>query len=366
MLRLISLLKAKLKSSVAFLVYKRYRSYYDDSQLQDFVMTHYERNHNNWKSIKRSMKRCYLFGGVNYSEYLVMHFEQRNIFEKKEFVPRCSEMNLYWQVNPKEKYGPLLENKGKCYSFFCDYYKRDLVSVSKKEISEGLVDIKLSSFICKHKKFMVKPLNLYCGIDIQIIDAFESKSIVSDLVASYPNGFVLEELIVQSDSMSSFHPNSVNTIRIVTVNYGDSIDIKWPFMRVGRGGAVVDNAGAGGIIVAIDAETGTTVSSIDEMGCSFVVHPDTKVPLLGFKIPFWEELCELTKKMASMCPDCHVMGWDMALTDSGWVMVECNYGPNNVYQYAVGGMWKEFRKIRKKLGAQKYVMLKQYDSNHRP
>ena len=248
MLRLISLLHAKLKSSVAYLVYMRCRYYYDDTQLQDFVMTHFEGNPGDLKRIKRSMKQCYLFGGVNYSEYLVMHFEQKSIFEKMRFVPRCSEVNLYWQVNPKQKYLSLLENKGNCYSFFGSFYKRDLVFVSKKEILEGLVDEKISGFIYKHKRFMVKPLNLYCGIGIQVFEVSESKSIVSNLVASYPMGFVLEELIVQSKSISIFHPNSVNTIRIVTINYGDSIEIKWPFMRVGRGAAVVDNAGAGGII----------------------------------------------------------------------------------------------------------------------
>ena len=108
------------------------------------------------------------------------------------------------------------------------------------------------------------------------------------------------------------------------------------------------------------------VLSIDEMGRTFLEHPDTKVPLSGFKVPFWDELCELTKKLARMCPDCHIMGWDMALTDSGWVMVECNYGPNNVYQYAIGGMRKEFRTIRKKLDAKKYVMLNHFDSIHKP
>ena len=55
-----------------------------------------------------------------------------------------------------------------------------------------------------------------------------------------------------------------------------------------------------------------------------------------------------------MSPDCRIMGWDMALTDKGWVVVECNYGPELLIQWASGrGVRDEFEVIKERLHAKK-------------
>ena len=306
------------------------------------------------KRIEKSMKRCFKYGGVRYSEYWKMRFDELSFKEKLRFVPRCAERDLYWQVNPKQKYGPLLENKGKCYDLFGKYYKRDLICVSETDIEQGLAAEKVSFFIGKHNRFIIKPLNGCCGRGIKIFDSsIDYKTI--DLM--YPDGFVMEELINQREPMASLHPNSVNTVRIVTVNYGDDIALKWPSIRVGRGNSIVDNAGRGGIAMVVDIKSGLSFAAGDESRHFYSVHPNTNVPLIGFQIPQWKELCELVKKMAGECPDCHIMGWDMAFSDKGWVVVEVNYGPNIFYQYVAGGARKEFVMVRKKLHAKKYSML---------
>lgn len=57
---------------------------------------------------------------------------------------------------------------------------------------------------------------------------------------------ILEVLIVQSSVMEKLHPNSVNTVRIPAFRENDGTLIVMPFLRVGVGNSVVDNAGAGG------------------------------------------------------------------------------------------------------------------------
>ncbi len=285
-----------------------------------------------------------------------MHFEDSSFFEKIRFVPRYAQMNLYRQVNPQKKYGPILENKGKCFQFFGKYYKRNLLYVPRIDIGLESTLTKVSAFLERHNRFMIKPLWGNCGEGIRI---FKSNSVSeSDLFMLYPAGFVLEELIEQERRMSYFYSYSVNTVRIITVNYGDEIEVMWPFLRVGRGGAVVDNAGAGGLIIPIDIHSGITIAAGDEFRHSFQVHPDTGVPLAGFQIPEWDDLCSVVKEMAAICPDCHIMGWDMAFTDKGWVVVECNYGPDLVLQYVVGGVRNEFIMVRRKLHAKRYSFLK--------
>ena len=53
--------------------------------------------------------------------------------------------------------------------------------------------------------------------------------------------------------------------------------------------------------------------------------------------------------MASECPDVHYVGWDLALTDDGWVMIEGNEDGQFGFQYISPGVAKEVAEIYKKL-----------------
>lgn len=87
----------------------------------------------------------------------------------------------------------------------------------------------------------------------------------------------------------------------------------------------MDNASSGGIIVPVDAETGICVKEgVDERGNHYVLHPNTGVALPGFRVPRWEEAVSLAKELAHVVKGNHYVGWDLALTEEGWVMVEGN------------------------------------------
>ena len=87
---------------------------------------------------------------------------------------------------------------------------------------------------------------------------------------------------------------------------------------------MVDNGGSGGLINSIDPITGIITCSADEMGIHYTEHPDTHYQIVGFKMPRWEEAKELARELAQVMPDNHYCGWDLALTDNGWVLQEAN------------------------------------------
>lgn len=150
--------------------------------------------------------------------------------------------------------------------------------------------------------------------------------------------------------MASLHPKSLNTVRIPTIRYDDRVEIIHPFLRMGRGDAVVDNAGAGGIMGNVDVTTGVVYAASDELGRAYTQHPDTGVELIGFVIPQWKEAVEQVKEMAMVLPSVRYVGWDMALTKSGWVMIEGNDKGQFIFQVADRkGFRDEFEKIRKEL-----------------
>jgi hypothetical protein len=168
-------------------------------------------------------------------------------------------------------------------------------------------------------------------------------------------GFVMEELIRQGSEMAVLHPQSVNTVRITTLRVGDKINIIHPFFKVGRAGNIVDNAAQGGIFGVIDIDTGVVTSACDKHGNRYIRHPETGVQLIGFVIPKWEEALELSRELSKVVPEAIYVGWDLAYTEDGWVVVEGNSRAQFVcYQIA------EQKGFRKELESMLGCSLKQF------
>ena len=136
---------------------------------------------------------------------------------------------------------------------------------------------------------------------------------------------MIEELIIQSSTLADFHPNSVNTLRIPTFRFNDNETLIFhPFLRIGQKGNIVDNAGAGGIMGLVDIKTGCVFAASDERCNCYTKHPDTNLDIVGFRIPMWEEALVFVKKLADVIPNVRYVGWDIALTEKGWVLIEGN------------------------------------------
>lgn len=181
-------------------------------------------------------------------------------------------------------------------------------------------------FVKRHPKFIVKPFDGACGHGVKIINSEgkSAESLFSMLTEEYPKGCVAEELITQCQELAKFHPQSVNTVRITTILYKNRVDIIHPFFRTGVGDSVVDNGGSGGIINAIDPKTGIIYASADEMGIHYTEHPETHWQLVGYQMPCWNDALALARELAHILPENHYCGWDLALTDNGWVLQEAN------------------------------------------
>lgn len=294
--------------------------------------------------IRKKLKMAYIIYGCDYKTYYQCRCDMISLPCISEIVPWKEQWSLWKKINSKDARS-LLSNKYICFEHFKVFYRRNVIFVKGLECKNKFID-----FINKNQTFILKPIDMNCGKGIVIIDYANDDISVDELIALYPDGFVAEELIVQKESLRCFHPQSVNTLRINTVNYGNFIEIKWPCLRMGRGNNIVDNAGAGGVFGAIDVASGRVIAASDEFHHTFDVHPDTGVPIVGFKLPQWNEACEMAKQLAVLIPDCLFVGWDFAYTENGWVMVEGNYGPLLIWQVAMGrGIRKEFEIMRRKL-----------------
>ena len=266
------------------------------------------------RRLKSDMIREKSLRYFTFEEYLLYRFQTLSKSERKKYVSDYERVFFIRKVNRAEN-EQIFNDKALTYQCFKKYYRRDVVKVVKKD------EETFNAFVSKHPRFIAKPIDDSFGNGVKL---FETPPKWSDFSKEYRDGAVIEEVITQSEPLSRIHPQSVNTIRITTMRLDDEVRIFYPFMRVGCGNRVVDNGGAGGIICGIDLSSGIVTYCKDEKGSEFLIHPDTGVQLIGMRIPRWKEAVELSKELASVLPDNRYTGWDLALTDDGWVMVEGN------------------------------------------
>lgn len=207
------------------------------------------------------------------------------------------------------------------YEAYRPYYGREMVKVAAEADKDAFF-----ALLDEKKELMLKPRYGSLGDDIRIVKAEEVKvrdGFFRQLLRDYPDGAVAEELIRQDESLAMLNPTSVNTLRITTVRLDDRVETE-SFLRVGKMFSTVDNIAKGGIVCALDEETGTVTRTMDRFGNTVTHHPHTRVPLVGFTVPRFREAVELAKTLAQVLPQFRYMGWDLALTETGWVMVEEN------------------------------------------
>lgn len=216
----------------------------------------------------------------------------------------------------------LVSDKYLCYQKFQQYYKRDILGCY------NINDIKsFISFMQKHHAAIYKPLNLDCGRGVKkkSLSVHEVEDFFHQHIKVGP--FVIEEAIEQSAEMAQLHPQSVNTVRIMTFMLKGEIKIIASSLRMGVGDSIADNAGSGGIFSSIDPESGIVISKArNYRGDKYIKHPDTNVIIPGFKIPLWNDLLEVVKSAAFELQSATLLSWDFALSRHGWVIVEVNTG----------------------------------------
>ena len=117
------------------------------------------------------------------------------------------------------------------------------------------------------------------------------------------------------------------------------------WMKFGRVGKCVDNAGSGGNVdAAVDVETGRIYNVVQFDGWrktkEIESHPDSGTQLNGVYIDNWQSIKEEVIKFQQAFPYCKAPGWDIAITDNGPVVIEVNDFWDRTGQYFIRRGWR--------------------------
>ncbi len=153
------------------------------------------------------------------------------------------------------------------------------------------------------------------------------ESSMDELMSRTDGSFILQEKVIQHPEMSRLFPHSVNTMRIVTFHTGKGIKIFRAILRAGTGDSTSDNWAIGGVLGYINPETGKLEEKFmykPSYGGFCRKHPDTGIVFSEFDIPFVMEALEMTRRLHIFMYGIKSIGWDVAITEEGPVVIEAN------------------------------------------
>jgi len=140
----------------------------------------------------------------------------------------------------------------------------------------------------------------------------------------------------QHPAMAAFHPGSLNTIRLITFCDEEGVELTCGAIRVGRGGASVDNVSLGGLAAPLDPDSGTVFKAAhgyakhEPRQRFYATHPETGAKIRGFRVPFWDECRKLVMQASEFIGPGTTLGWDLAIGPDGPKLLETNdrWDPN--------------------------------------
>ena len=207
-------------------------------------------------------------------------------------------------------------------------YKGDNFQVANRTDFISFLDM----FFNKEKidRLFCKPVDGIRGEHIFIVDKDTYQQLdddLSELVLA--KAFIFQEVIQQHGDLRKINSSSVNTLRIITYkNQKNEVEILSGFIRLGRKGAIIDNAHFGGIVVPLNRDSGAMeaqgIQLIDNGGGIFHKHPDTGLVFENLQVPQYARVKEIAAHAASLLKF-PLMGWDIAVTPDGPVIIEANH-----------------------------------------
>ena len=128
-------------------------------------------------------------------------------------------------------------------------------------------------------------------------------------------------------------PKGLGTLRIVTLMRKGVPEIVFSVLRIPVGENQADNlfhGASGNLVAAVDLITGCLDKARASASRSWPIivdvdeHPETGFQISGVVVPFWSETKALVLRAHRSLPGLVTLGWDVAVTDGGPLLVEAN------------------------------------------
>ncbi|WP_197030672.1 sugar-transfer associated ATP-grasp domain-containing protein [Halomonas sp. BC04] len=287
---------------------------------------------------KASLKRHYIFEKLHgeSSKFCLMSSDWRSevisCFNDMEFIEYYCDKNLY-DIIVRTAQKPVTRLRCVTASLYDEKYN----SLELEQIG---------SILEVDREYILKTSRTANGkgvLKVKAHDSFltygDNKVFYCDLVEKFGNDFLVQDVIKQHSLISNIHPESVNSLRMVTLRWQGEIHFVMAFLRVGAEGRANDNAGTGGLCVGVSDNGKLDNFAIDKALNCISIHPTTGYDFRRpVTIPNYETFKSFVINLHQDIPHHDFVSWDVAIGDDGLpVFIEHNFrGALWLYQLVTG------------------------------
>jgi hypothetical protein len=281
-----------------------------------FVLKYYPDNYTQCRLWEKDRSQWHYYYGSIYDPY--QRGRLRREVQKKEYEILFEDKEVCYQLCEAAKF-PLPKQ------YICihpnETYHEDIRSILEENPSEKLI---------------IKPACGKGGKNIVLVSREENEFIVRHKNTK----IALEQYVIKEKSVVQEYLNqhpflnliapSTNTVRLVTLlTRKNDVIVLGAHMRFGIGNAYVDNVSSGGLKVGIDIGRGCFKGpAFNQMGSKFSCHPTSGFLFDGCQIPLWTSVLELSIRIQKYFSYYRLLGYDLAITPDGPVIIEINATPD--------------------------------------
>lgn len=282
---------------------------------------------------------CLIKYGALADDYVSLGFYGKKASERAKYVTTGNK-RLFFKRFYDDEARNILGHKNLFSKRFAKYIHRDWL------YTEDVSEQEIKRFFEEHKRVIVKPTDSTWGIGVGIKTQDDLDTILKDV--SKGHHYMVEEVLENHPDVAKLNPDSLQTLRVETCLDGQGgFHLLNVLLMIGTKKTIVSNCHSGGVMCHVNMETGKVdKAGYNPRGWWAEVHPQSGIPFIGFHVPFIEQLEEYIKGVCQIMPNARYVGWDVAITPSGFELIEGNYCPGQCTQVCDG--------------IPKYEMLKSY------
>ncbi|HHU64005.1 MAG TPA: hexapeptide transferase [Clostridiales bacterium] len=236
-------------------------------------------------------------------------------FNKPSFRQAYTDKCFYKQLFPYLKQPrTIIRNSNNCFFDSCG----NIISFDRAK-----------SLLEAEQRFVIKPA-IYSGegVDIFFYEKDNNNNIdLQSLMKSYGSNYIVQEVVSQHEVLASIHPQSLNTIRVISFLFRGKVHISSSILRMGVGGSRLDNVSAGGLACPILPDGRLKERAMNIRSQWMTRHPDGAV-FADIKIPSYDKVLAAVDRAHRAVPHFRIVGWDFCIDEHGDpVFIEYNGAP---------------------------------------
>lgn len=279
-----------------------------------------KRNNKSKCYVKRDMIKNFIKYGIGYTDYLKGDYINLTEEQKKTYVTTKSFYKMLKYLND-EDYIAVMRDKILFNKVFRDYIKRDFIDLRVATPDD------LKKFIKGKKHVFAKPPKDFGGHGIEKIDVSDVKDASILHIDLMNKGlYLVEEEIIQHPELDKLNPYAVNSFRIITLVKNNKAYILANALRINIDDAIA--IGCSDAYMRLNEDGKICSRVVDDVANVYTEHPIAKIKFDTVTVPYVKEAFDMALKAALEVPEVRYVGWDIAITKDGPVIMEGNEYPS--------------------------------------